>query len=79
MKGQGGSQKGGVQSHGEVQGGGYGGGRGSSDGMTNDTSGESRRLVLKVLAEDEAHQHQERLANESNDSHELPKPPDDPA
>ena len=41
----------------KVQGGGYGGGRGSDDSMTNSASGKSRRLALKALAEDEAHQH----------------------
>ena len=38
---RGGSGTGDVESHGEVQGGGYGGGRGSSDGTTNNASDES--------------------------------------
>ena len=47
--------------------------------MTNDTSGESRQLVLKALAEDEGCQHQDRLANEPNNLPEPPKPPNNPA
>ena len=78
MEDRGGSGTGDVKGHAKVQGGGYGGGRVSSDGTTNDTSGESQRLVLKALAEDEACQHRERLANESDDLPEPPKPPDDP-
>ena len=54
MEDRGGSGMDDVKGHAKVQGGGYGGGRGSSDGTTNNTSGESRRLVLKALAEDEA-------------------------
>jgi hypothetical protein len=65
--------------HGKVQGGGYKGGQGSSDSAANDASGESRRIALKALAEDEVCQRREQLANESNDSSEPPKPPDDPA
>ena len=55
-KGQGGSRKGGIQSHGEVQGGGSKSGRGSNDSTTNNTSDESQQLRLKVLAEDGARQ-----------------------
>ena len=52
VKGRGGSRKGGAQSHGEVQGGGYESGRGSSDGTMNNASDKSQQLVLKVLAAD---------------------------
>ena len=62
----------------KVQGGGYGGGRGSSDSTTNNASDESRRLALKALAEDGVCQCQEQLANESKDSPEPPEPPDNP-
>ena len=45
----------------------------------NDASGESQRLALKALADDGGCQCRERPANESNDSPEPLKPPDDPA
>jgi hypothetical protein len=63
----------------KVQGGGCRGGRGSGNSATNDASGESQRIALKALAEDGRRQCQERLANESSDSPEPPKPPDEPA
>ena len=47
--------------------------------VDEDASGESQRLALKALAEDEACQRRERLTNESDDLPEPPKPPDDPA
>ena len=73
------SDTGDVEGRREVQGGGKEVGRGSGDSAANDASGESRRLVLKALAEDESCQRPERLTNESNDSPEPPKPPDKPA
>ena len=74
------TDRGDVEGRRQVQGGAENdGGRGSDDSTTNDASDESRRFVLKALAEDKACQRRDRLANESNDLPEPPKPPDDPA
>ena len=50
-----------------------------SDGTTNDASDESWRLALKALAEDGGRQCRGWPANESSDSSEPLKPPDNPA
>ena len=58
---------------------GSGRGNGDGDGAASSTSSGSRRATPKSLAEDEPHQHRERLANESNYSPEPLEPPDKPA
>ena len=79
VNGRGGSALGDVEVRREVQGDGTGGRRGNDDGAASSASGGSQGATPKSLAEEEMCQCRERLANESNDLPEPPKPPDKPA